>query len=136
MPIDINLLRKEKGGNPDAVKKSQKDRFADEALVDSIIDLDEKWRKSNYQMETLRMEFGKINKEIADKKKSSKGKDQCLDLCEESKVKKAQIEKQSGEAELYKSQVDAKLGSIGNVIHKDVPVFKDEENNKVTTSWG
>ena len=136
MPIDINLLRKEKGGDPDAVKKSQKDRFADETLVDTIIDLDEKWRKSNYQMETLRMEFGKINKEIADKKKSSKGKDQCLDLCEKSKEKKAQIEKQQQEAEDYKSQVDKKLGSIGNVIHKDVPVFKDEENNKVTTTWG
>ena len=38
--------------------------MADEALVDSIIDYDEKWRKSNYQMETLGMEFGKINMKI------------------------------------------------------------------------
>lgn len=35
-----------------------------------------------------------------------------------------------------KKQVDSKLGLIGNVLHKDVPVFKDEENNKVTVSWG
>ena len=35
------------------------------------------------------MEFGKINKEIADKKKASKGKDQCEDLVEKSKEKKA-----------------------------------------------
>ena len=40
MPIDINLLRKEKGGNPEQVKKSQQDRFADSEIVDQIIDLD------------------------------------------------------------------------------------------------
>jgi seryl-tRNA synthetase len=71
-------------------------------LVDTIIDLDERWRKSNYQMETLRMEFGKINKEIADKKKASKGQDQCLDLVEKSKEKKAAIEAQQSEADELK----------------------------------
>jgi hypothetical protein len=39
--IDINLLRKEKGGDPDQVRKSQKERFAYEKLVDEVIDLDE-----------------------------------------------------------------------------------------------
>ena len=58
MPIDINLLRTEKGGKPDDVRKSQKNRWADEKLVDEVIDLDEQWRKSNYKMETLKMEFG------------------------------------------------------------------------------
>lgn len=48
MPIDINLLRKEKGGDPEKVKQSQKNRFADETLVDQVIELDEAWRKSNY----------------------------------------------------------------------------------------
>jgi hypothetical protein len=33
--------------------KSQKDRFADETLVDQVIDLDDQWRKANYQMESL-----------------------------------------------------------------------------------
>jgi len=63
MPIDIKLLRVEKGDDPEKVKasqesiervkKSQRDRFADETLVDQVIDLDEQWRKANYQMETL-----------------------------------------------------------------------------------
>ena len=63
MPIDIKLLRVEKGDDQEkvkasqdsieAVKKSQRDRFADETLVDQVIDLDEQWRKANYQMETL-----------------------------------------------------------------------------------
>ena len=92
MPIDINLLRAEKGGNPELVKKSQRDRFADETLVDQVIELDEKWRKSNYKWETLKMEFNKLNKEIADKKKASKGQDKCEDLVEKSKEMKKQIE--------------------------------------------
>lgn len=37
MPIDINLIRT----NADAVKKSQRDRFKDETLVDQVVELDE-----------------------------------------------------------------------------------------------
>ena len=92
MPIDINLLRKDKGGDPEMVKKSQKERFADETLVDQVIDLDDQWRKSNYQMETLKKEFNEVNKSIATRKKESKGKDKCEDLVEQSKEKKAKIE--------------------------------------------
>jgi seryl-tRNA synthetase len=69
MPIDINQLRTEKGGDPELVRKSQRDRHAKVELVDEVIELDELWRKSNYKMETLKMEFGKINKAIADRKK-------------------------------------------------------------------
>jgi len=40
-------------------------------------------------MESLKMEFNKINKEIGDRKKASKGQDKCDDLLEKSKeVKK------------------------------------------------
>ena len=73
MPIDINLLRTDKGGDPEAVRKSQRERFKDETLVDQVIELDEKWRKSNYLMESLKMEFNASNKEIGDRKKNSKG---------------------------------------------------------------
>ena len=136
MPIDINLLRTEKGGNPDLVRKSQKDRFKDETLVDAIIDLDEQWRKSNYKMESLKMEFNNTNKEIATKKKSSKGKDKCEDLVEKSKEQKAAIEAQKLEAENLDKERTNKLKKIGNVLHKNVPIFKDEDNNEVTTTWG
>ena len=43
--IDINLLRVEKGGNPDAVRESQRKRGASVALVDEIIQLDKDWVK-------------------------------------------------------------------------------------------
>ena len=40
MPIDINLLRPDRGGDPDKVKASQRARFDDEAIVDQIMALD------------------------------------------------------------------------------------------------
>lgn len=40
MPIDINLLRTEKGGDPEKVRQSQRDRNADETLVDQVIEID------------------------------------------------------------------------------------------------
>lgn len=40
MPIDINLLRPEKGGNPDIVRESQRRRFANVEQVDVVMDLD------------------------------------------------------------------------------------------------
>ena len=88
MPIDINLLRTEKGGKPEEVKKSQKNRWAKEELVDEVIDLDEQWRKSNYKMETLKMEFGQTNKAISQRKKDSKGQDKCEDLVPNQKSKR------------------------------------------------
>jgi hypothetical protein len=53
--LDINLFRKEKGGDPELVRESQRRRFADAkpdeieknvGLVDEVIALDEAWRQS------------------------------------------------------------------------------------------
>lgn len=53
MGLDINVLRAEKGGNPDLIKESQRRRNPqnpDEAVakVDKVIELDEAWRKSEF----------------------------------------------------------------------------------------
>ena len=45
MPIDINMLRVERGGEPEKVRESQRRRFAPVELVDEIIAIDEKWRR-------------------------------------------------------------------------------------------
>jgi seryl-tRNA synthetase len=46
MGLDINLFRKEKGGDPDKIKESIKNRYKDDSIVDEIIELDQNWRKS------------------------------------------------------------------------------------------
>ena len=50
MPIDINLLRVDAGGDPEKVKKSERDRFRDDSIVDQIIEIDNKWRKCKLLM--------------------------------------------------------------------------------------
>lgn len=40
MVLDINIFRKDKGGNPDLVKESQQRRFASVDLVQEVIDAD------------------------------------------------------------------------------------------------
>lgn len=46
MGLDINLFRKEKGGDPDKIRESIKNRYKDDSIVDEIIELDQNWRKS------------------------------------------------------------------------------------------
>jgi len=40
MPLDINLFRKDKGGDPDMIRRSEKKRCRDPAIVDKVLDLD------------------------------------------------------------------------------------------------
>lgn len=40
MGLDINLLREDKGGNPNMVKEWCQKRFQDPAIVDKVIALD------------------------------------------------------------------------------------------------
>lgn len=53
MPIDINLIRTDRGGNPEVVKKSQRDRFKDETIVDQILEIDKKWREKRFELDRL-----------------------------------------------------------------------------------
>lgn len=43
MPIDINLLRKDKGGDPEMVRQSEQRRQRDGKIVDEIIEIDNEW---------------------------------------------------------------------------------------------
>lgn len=45
MGLDIDLLRAEKGGDPESVRQSQKNRFKDVTLVDQVVEHDTAWRK-------------------------------------------------------------------------------------------
>ncbi len=62
------------------------------------------------------MEFNKLNKEIGDKKKASKGQDKCEDLVNKSKEIKAAIDAQKLEAEDLDKLRNSKLNLIGNIV--------------------
>lgn len=42
--LDIVLFREDQGGNPNLVRESQRRRYKDVKVVDTVIELDTKWR--------------------------------------------------------------------------------------------
>jgi seryl-tRNA synthetase len=64
MPIDIEDLRAFKGGDPERVRESERRRFNDPARVDTVIALDEKWRKCRGESDNLRKEKRLVSKEF------------------------------------------------------------------------
>ena len=77
MPIDINLLRKDKGGDPEMVRQSEQRRQRDGKIVDEIIEIDNEWWKTRFNLDKANGELNKMSKEIKDRVKASKGQDQC-----------------------------------------------------------
>ena len=136
MPIDLQLLRSEKGGDPESVRASQRARFKDETLVDQVIELDQNWRKSRFELEQQQKLYGQINKTVAQKKKESKGADPCTEEVAQLQEIDRSIESiKVQEQDLYKT-LHAKLHLIGNIVHPSVPISRDEEHNRVERTWG
>ena len=94
MPIDIDDLRQYKGGNPEAVRESERRRFADPAKVDEIIALDEKWRLMRGSVDDMRRDKGKISKQIPARKKAKEPIDDLLAASKEMTKKIAETEQE------------------------------------------
>lgn len=130
--IDINLLRVEKGGNPDLVKESQRKRGASVQLIDDILTLDKEWIKLKFEVDELNKEINKIQKELAEKFKLKEDASALLqrknDLDKEQKDKSAQ-------ANAKDEQLRFKLSTVGNIVHSSVVDSKDEAENNIVRNW-
>ncbi|RYR54274.1 hypothetical protein Ahy_A06g029536 isoform C [Arachis hypogaea] len=131
--LDINLFREEKGHNPELIRESQRRRFASVELVDDVINLDKEWRKRQFELETLRKDFNKINKEISKLKRA--GEDASNIITQSEETKKLIADKELEVRDTFKL-LNSKLESIGNLVHDSVPVSNDEANNAVIRTWG
>jgi len=131
--LDINLFRKEKGGDPELVRKSQRSRFESVELVDEVIVLDEAWRQRQFELDKIRQELNKTSKEIGKLKAKKQDATELIQSTEEIKGRLAAKETEVQEA---KTTLDAKLVTIGNIVHESVPVSKDEANNAIVRTWG
>jgi len=135
MPIDLLALRAEKGGDPEAVRDSQRRRFKDVGLVDTTVAKDQQWRQMQFALEQKQKEYGQINKQVGERKKANK-EDACEELV-------ARLKELDGEIEAGKKQVQeafqelrSTLNLLGNVVHPSVPVSRDEADNRVERTWG
>ncbi|KAF3944435.1 hypothetical protein CMV_029093 [Castanea mollissima] len=131
--LDINLFRVEKGGNPEHIRESQRRRFANVELVDEVIAIDKQWRQLQFDLENLRKDFNKINKQVAQLRIAGEDASEMIKNTEENK--KSAAEKEAEVREVLQ-QLNSKLLLIGNLVHDSVPVDNDEANNKVVRSWG
>jgi seryl-tRNA synthetase len=133
--LDINLLRADKGGNPELVRESLRKRFAKVEHVDEVIDLDQAWRTRQFELDKIRQELNATSKKIG-KLKASKQDEEAKKLMESTDEIKKRLVAKEAEVQEAKGTLDAKLMTIGNIVHESVPVSDDEANNLIVRTWG
>ncbi|XP_047078149.1 serine--tRNA ligase-like [Lolium rigidum] len=133
--LDIDLFRtdRDKHGDPELVRNSQRSRFESVELVDEVIALDLAWRQRQVDVDKISRELNKTNKEIGKLKAENQDATALIQSTEEIKGALAAMKTEVQEA---KTALDAKLATIGNIVHDSVPVSKDEANNAIVRTWG
>jgi seryl-tRNA synthetase len=115
--IDITLIRE----NPEKVKKGVVAKQLDPGLVDQFLRLDEKRRNLLGEIESLR----------AKRNEAAKAKD-----IDKGREIKAKLQKKEPELKEIEEKYKKALWQIPNLPAGDVPVGKDESENKVIRKWG
>jgi len=124
--IDIKLIRE----NSDLVRENIKKKFQDEKLplVDKVKKLDEDWRKEKAKADDLRSQRNKVSEEInkAKKAKDEKAAKEAIKKAKDIPAKIAKIEEKTNKLEQEIKEIMVK---IPNIIHKSVPIGKDDSEN-------
>ena len=131
--IDIKLIRE----NPELVKENIKKKFQEDKLplVDKVKKLDETWRKQKYRVDELRSERNKISQEI---NKAKKAKDEKLakELIKQAKDIPEEIKKLEEKSDKLSIEIRKIMMQIPNIIHKSVPIGKNDKENKEIKKYG
>lgn len=127
MPIDVNFLREpSRGGEPDRWRDMTKKRFKPVELVDKVIELDESWRKAQFEVDQTKKELGVLQKAIGAKMKAKESADAEKAVKTELEARVAECEKK---AEALLAARDKALGEVPNELDPTVPVSNDEALN-------
>ncbi len=131
--IDIKFLRE----NPEIVKQNIKNKFQDKKLplVDEVIALDVKARKTQQEADELRSAKNKASKEIGSF--MAKG---LKDEAQKAKDKVSEISKRIAELEPLESELEEQIKkimmTIPNIIDKSAPIGKDDSENVEIEKFG
>jgi seryl-tRNA synthetase len=164
--LDINLFREEKGGNPGIIRESQRRRFADETIVDQIIQKDHEWRQMRGRLDILNNYSNQVSKTVGIKKKAKEEVgDETLDIPQQfftdldaqfdkekggkplnelkvtqlmklSKHIKALIAKLEQDMKEKEQERDNMLYNIGNIVHESCVISNNEDENGIVREWG
>eukprot|EP00931_Biecheleriopsis_adriatica_P087169 TRINITY_DN61676_c0_g1_i1.p1 TRINITY_DN61676_c0_g1~~TRINITY_DN61676_c0_g1_i1.p1 ORF type:complete len:571 (-),score=126.58 TRINITY_DN61676_c0_g1_i1:186-1898(-) len=136
MPIDINSLRADRGGDPDAVRAAQHKRFKDDAdqLVDKVLALDRRWREQITCMRELQTKLHKFQREVIAPLK--KNKQPCDAELAQAEQLRADIKDIESDHVLVEQERHETLCKLGNAVDEAVPFSNNEdEDNLITSVW-
>ncbi|KAL9180509.1 LOW QUALITY PROTEIN: hypothetical protein ACHAXT_010962 [Thalassiosira profunda] len=127
MPIDINSLRTYKGGDPDAYRRYQEQRYKDPTVVDRVLAKDEEWRALRSDIDALRTSVNKLQREVIAPKK--KAKENCDAEVAEMKATKQKIAEMEKQLPVLAEERDQLLNTIGNIVDPEVPIASHEDED-------
>ncbi|MGA2628332.1 MAG: serine--tRNA ligase [Candidatus Bathyarchaeia archaeon] len=121
--------------NADVVKENLKRRgeINKIALVDQLINDDQKWRSVQSEANTLRAKRNKLTEEIAQLRR--KGQD-ASGLVKQAELIPRQIKDLEQQTTELGNKVTAALMGLPNIMHESVPFGKDEDDNFEVKKWG
>lgn len=131
--LSIKFLRE----NPELVKENIKKKFQDKKLelVDKVIELDEQYRKTKLECDTLRGERNSKSKSIGGF--MAKGQ---KDEAEKVKAEVGMINARLSELEQLEVNLEAEIRKImlviPNIIDESVPIGKDDSENVEVEKFG
>ncbi len=122
--LDVNLIR----SDPDRVKEGIKRKKIDAKLVDKFLRLDEEWRSKTKALDDLSAEQNLVSREMS--------QNQSQDLLSKAQLLKQRISDIESERDVLSSKRDDILNKLPNLPFDDVPIGKDESENKVSKEIG
>ena len=124
--IDIKFLRE----NPDVVKENIKKKFQEHKLplVDEVIELDAKARKTQQEADNLRAERNKLSKQIGALMGQGK-KDEAEEVKKQVNAQAARLEELAETEKELNEKVTKIMMSIPNIIDPSVPIGKNDTEN-------
>ena len=131
--LDVYDFIEEKGGNPEAIRKSQTARGDSVEIVDEIIEEYKAWVKLRFDLDEINKKQNKLQKEIGMKYKAKEDPAELLKTKVELAAEKERLIMTEQDAD---QQLRSKVNLVGNIVHESVVVSNDEENNEIVRTWG
>ncbi|NUW37112.1 serine--tRNA ligase [Nonomuraea sp. SMC257] len=110
--IDLRTLRED----PDRLRASQRARGEDDAVVDTLLDLDERRRSALTRFESLRAEQKSFGKSVS----KAQGEEKAA-LLTRAKELAAEVKAAEAEAEALGAELDELVQTVPNIVDEDAP---------------
>jgi seryl-tRNA synthetase len=123
--LEIQRIRTEKQAVIDGLKKRN---FDATPIVDNLLEVDQKWRSSKTELETIAAELNQLSKEIGDLFKSGK-QEEANKAKEKTASLKTKESELKGEVEGFENEITQLLYQLPNVPNDIVPAGKNELDN-------